>query len=285
MLQVKELNQYYGGSHILRGVSFEARIGEVTCLLGRNGVGKTTLLKCLMGLIPARSGSVLWQDKNVTHWKPHQRVRAGVAYVPQGRDIFPRLTVEENLLLGLSRFSAPEARHVPDDIYALFPVLQEMKHRRGGDLSGGQQQQLAIGRALASRPQLLILDEPTEGIQPSVIKEIGQVISQLAHRGIWLYCWWSNSTILRSSWPTNTCSCRGAALFKAAMVKIWRPRAFGDWLQSEVCDRAASALSLYSSADHRLPPGLGAHAFYHERPGKNDRHYQRDKQRPWRQCG
>ena len=183
MLQVKELNQYYGGSHILRGVSFEARIGEVTCLLGRNGVGKTTLLKCLMGLISARSGSVLWQDKNVTHWKPHQRVRAGVAYVPQGRDIFPRLTVEENLLLGLSRFSAPEARHVPDDIYALFPVLQEMKHRRGGDLSGGQQQQLAIGRALASRPQLLILDEPTEGIQPSVIKEIGQVISQLAHRG------------------------------------------------------------------------------------------------------
>lgn len=183
MLQVKELNQYYGGSHILRGVSFEARIGEVTCLLGRNGVGKTTLLKCLMGLIPARSGSVLWQDKNVTHWKPHQRVRAGVAYVPQGRDIFPRLTVEENLLLGLSRFSAPEARYVPDDIYALFPVLKEMKHRRGGDLSGGQQQQLAIGRALASRPQLLILDEPTEGIQPSVIKEIGQVISQLAHRG------------------------------------------------------------------------------------------------------
>ena len=155
----------------------------MTCLLGRNGVGKTTLLKCLMGLIPARSGSVLWQEKNVTQWKPHQRVRAGVAYVPQGRDIFPRLTVEENLLLGLSRFSAPEARHVPDDIYALFPVLQEMKHRRGGDLSGGQQQQLAIGRALASRPQLLILDEPTEGIQPSVIKEIGQVISQLAHRG------------------------------------------------------------------------------------------------------
>ena len=183
MLQVNELNQYYGGSHILRGVSFEARIGEVTCLLGRNGVGKPTLLKCLMGLIPARSGSVLWQEKNVTHWKPHQRVRAGVAYVPQGRDIFPRLTVEENLLLGLSRFSAQDARRVPDDIYALFPVLQEMKYRRGGDLSGGQQQQLAIGRALASRPQLLILDEPTEGIQPSVIKEIGQVISQLAHRG------------------------------------------------------------------------------------------------------
>jgi len=183
MLQVNELNQYYGGSHILRGVSFEARIGEVTCLLGRNGVGKTTLLKCLMGLIPTRSGSVIWQGKNITLRKPHQRVQAGVAYVPQGRDIFPRLTVEENLLLGLSRFSAQEAKRVPDEIYALFPVLQEMKYRRGGDLSGGQQQQLAIGRALASRPQLLILDDPTEGIQPSVIKEIGLVISQLAHRG------------------------------------------------------------------------------------------------------
>ncbi|HCU0293330.1 TPA: urea ABC transporter ATP-binding subunit UrtE [Citrobacter sedlakii] len=183
MLQVNELNQYYGGSHILRGVSFEAKIGEVTCLLGRNGVGKTTLLKCLMGLIPARTGTVTWQEKNITHRKPHQRVQVGVAYVPQGREIFPRLTVEENLLLGLSRFSGREARTVPEDIYALFPVLHEMKHRRGGDLSGGQQQQLALGRALASRPQLLILDEPTEGIQPSVIKEIGQVISQLARRG------------------------------------------------------------------------------------------------------
>ncbi|EHG7611540.1 urea ABC transporter ATP-binding subunit UrtE [Citrobacter sedlakii] len=183
MLQVNELNQYYGGSHILRGVSFEAKIGEVTCLLGRNGVGKTTLLKCLMGLIPARTGTVTWQEKNITHLKPHQRVQAGVAYVPQGREIFPRLTVEENLLLGLSRFSGREARTVPEDIYALFPVLHEMKHRRGGDLSGGQQQQLALGRALASRPQLLILDEPTEGIQPSVIKEIGQVISQLTRRG------------------------------------------------------------------------------------------------------
>ncbi|HCD1258087.1 TPA: urea ABC transporter ATP-binding subunit UrtE [Citrobacter amalonaticus] len=183
MLQVKELNQYYGGSHILRGVSFDARPGEVTCLLGRNGVGKTTLLKCLMGLIPARSGTVTWQEKNITHRKPHQRVQAGIAYVPQGREIFPRLTVEENLLLGMSRFSSREARTVPEEIYALFPVLKEMKQRRGGDLSGGQQQQLAIGRALASRPQLLILDEPTEGIQPSVIKEIGQVITQLARRG------------------------------------------------------------------------------------------------------
>ena len=183
MLQVSELNQYYGGSHILRGVSFEAVVGEVTCLLGRNGVGKTTLLRCLMGLIPVKAGEVVWQGKSITHSKPHQRVQSGVAYVPQGREIFPRLTVEENLLMGLSRFSAGNARSVPEEIWQLFPVLKEMKHRRGGDLSGGQQQQLAIGRALASRPRLLILDEPTEGIQPSVIKEIGQVIRSLANRG------------------------------------------------------------------------------------------------------
>ncbi|MEX5410158.1 urea ABC transporter ATP-binding subunit UrtE [Atlantibacter hermannii] len=183
MLTVNGLNQYYGGSHILRGVSFEVQPGQVTCLLGRNGVGKSTLLKCLMGLIVARSGDVHFQDKNITRLKPHQRVRAGMAYVPQGREIFPRLTVEENLLMGLSRFSGRDARTVPDEIYALFPVLHEMKQRRGGDLSGGQQQQLAIGRALACRPQLLILDEPTEGIQPSVIKQIGAVIAGLAKRG------------------------------------------------------------------------------------------------------
>ncbi|OSN10111.1 ABC transporter ATP-binding protein [Lonsdalea iberica] len=183
MLQVSELNQYYGGSHILRGLSFEARPGEVTCLLGRNGVGKTTLLKCLMGLIPAKSGEIRWQDRVINHRKPHQRVQAGIAYVPQGREIFPRLTVEENLLMGLARFSGAQARSAPEEIYRLFPVLEEMKARRGGDLSGGQQQQLAIGRALACRPQLLILDEPTEGIQPSVIKEIGAVIRQLSLRG------------------------------------------------------------------------------------------------------
>ncbi|RAT13289.1 MULTISPECIES: urea ABC transporter ATP-binding subunit UrtE [Lonsdalea] len=183
MLQVSELNQYYGGSHILRGLSFEARPGEITCLLGRNGVGKTTLLKCLMGLIPAKSGEIRWQDRLINHRKPHQRVQAGIAYVPQGREIFSRLTVEENLLMGLARFSGAQARSVPEEIYRLFPVLGEMKARRGGDLSGGQQQQLAIGRALACRPRLLILDEPTEGIQPSVIKEIGAVISQLAQQG------------------------------------------------------------------------------------------------------
>ena len=183
MLQVNELNQYYGGSHILRGLSFETTPGEITCLLGRNGVGKTTLLKCLMGIIPAKSGTLHWQGKLINHCKPHQRVQQGIAYVPQGREIFPRLTVEENLLMGLSRFSGSQAKSVPEEIYALFPVLREMKQRRGGDLSCGQQQQLAIGRALACKPQLLILDEPTEGIQPSVIKEIGAVIRSLANRG------------------------------------------------------------------------------------------------------
>ncbi|HDL7745637.1 TPA: urea ABC transporter ATP-binding subunit UrtE [Yersinia enterocolitica] len=183
MLQVNELDQYYGGSHILRGLSFEAAIGEVTCLLGRNGVGKTILLKCLMGLVPAKNGTITWEGKDISHQSPHQRVKGGIAYVPQGREIFPRLTVEENILLGLSRFSGSQSQIVPEHIYQLFPVLQEMKHRRGGDLSGGQQQQLAIGRALACQPRLLILDEPTEGIQPSVIKEISLVINTLAAKG------------------------------------------------------------------------------------------------------
>ena len=183
MLKVEKLHQFYGGSHILRGLSFAVSVGEVTCLLGRNGVGKTTLLKCLMGLLPVKEGDVQWEGQTITSLKPHQRVHAGIAYVPQGREIFGRLTVEENLLMGLSRFPGAEAKAVPAFIYELFPVLLHMKHRRGGDLSGGQQQQLAIGRALASRPRLLILDEPTEGIQPSVIKEIGTVIKQLAARG------------------------------------------------------------------------------------------------------
>lgn len=183
MLQVNQLNQYYGGSHILRQVSFAAPIGAVTCVLGRNGVGKSTLLKCLMGQIPARSGEVHWQGRNLTQAAPHQRVQAGMAYVPQGREIFPRLTVEENLKMGLARFRGAAGRDIPDTVYEMFPVLHSMKRRRGGDLSGGQQQQLAIARALVSQPQLLILDEPTEGIQPSIIKHIGEVIAQLAARG------------------------------------------------------------------------------------------------------
>jgi urea transport system ATP-binding protein len=175
-LVVSQLNQYYGGSHILRDVSFEVPAGKVTALLGRNGVGKTTLLKALMGLVPVRTGQVFFENRELTRAKPYQRARAGLGYVPQGREIFARLTVEENL-----RMAA--AGGVPERIFELFPALRQMLARRGGDLSGGQQQQLAIGRALAMKPRLLILDEPTEGIQPSIIKEIERVIRALAASG------------------------------------------------------------------------------------------------------
>ncbi len=181
MLTVEGLNQRYGGSHILRGVSFEAPPGEVTVLLGRNGVGKTTLLKTLMGLVPAASGRVTFLGQELSRAPSHRRVQAGIGYVPQGREIFPRLTVEENLRMGLA--SLPGGARVPDRVFELFPALRTMLRRRGGDLSGGQQQQLAIARALAMRPRLLILDEPTEGIQPSVIQEIERVIRALAAEG------------------------------------------------------------------------------------------------------
>jgi urea transport system ATP-binding protein len=182
MLSVKNINQYYGGSHILRDVSFEAHAGKVTVLLGRNGVGKTTLLKSLMGLVPIRTGSIHFDGKPIHDATPYQRARAGIGFVPQGREIFARLTVEENLRMGLASKSA--ATPVPAELYELFPVLKAMLGRRGGDLSGGQQQQLAIARALAARPKLLILDEPTEGIQPSIIKDIGRVIRGLADHGM-----------------------------------------------------------------------------------------------------
>ncbi|WP_028996294.1 urea ABC transporter ATP-binding subunit UrtE [Azohydromonas australica] len=181
MLQVEGLNQYYGGSHILRNVAFEARRGEVTVVLGRNGVGKTTLLKSLMGVVPVKSGSVKLEGQDVSRAAPYERVRAGMGYVPQGREIFGRLTVEENLRMGLAKL--PGRTPIPEELYELFPVLKQMLGRRGGDLSGGQQQQLAIARALAGKPKLLILDEPTEGIQPSIIKDIGRVIRRLAERG------------------------------------------------------------------------------------------------------
>jgi len=182
MLKAETLGQYYGGSQILRGVSLDVPPGKVTVLLGRNGVGKTTLLKCLMGALPVKAGRMSLSGEDVTRLKPHQRARRGLGYVPQGRDIFGRLTVRENLLMGLA--ANPKAKTVPDDIFELFPVLKTMLHRRGGDLSGGQQQQLAIGRALAAGPKYLILDEPTEGIQPSIIKDIGRVITLLAERGM-----------------------------------------------------------------------------------------------------
>ncbi|WP_153109867.1 urea ABC transporter ATP-binding subunit UrtE [Propionivibrio limicola] len=182
MLKTENLNQYYGGSHILRGLSFDVEPGKVTSLLGRNGVGKTTLMKCLMGLVKVKSGSITFNGKDITNAAPHERVKAGIAYVPQGREIFPRLTVEENLLMGMA--TKPGSAKIPAQIFELFPVLKSMLNRRGGDLSGGQQQQLAIGRALAMDPQLLILDEPTEGIQPSIIKDIGHAIRVVAQRPV-----------------------------------------------------------------------------------------------------
>lgn len=181
MLTIDGLHQYYGGSHILRDVSFEVAAGQVTVLLGRNGVGKTTLLRTLMGLVPAKSGRVRFGQRDLTHARPEERARAGLAYVPQGREIFGRLTVEENLALGLA--ARPRGSPIPPAVFEMFPVLEQMRARRGGDLSGGQQQQLAIGRALAMAPRVLILDEPTEGIQPSIIKEIERAIRALAGAG------------------------------------------------------------------------------------------------------
>jgi urea transport system ATP-binding protein len=180
LLNVTDVNQFYGGSHILRKLAFEARVGEVTVVLGRNGVGKTTLLKSLMGVVPVKSGRIVLDGQDLTHAPPYERVRKGIGYVPQGREIFGRLTVEDNLRMGLA--SKPGGTPIPSELFELFPVLKQMIHRRGGDLSGGQQQQLAIARALAAGPKLLLLDEPTEGIQPSIIKEIGRVIRLLAER-------------------------------------------------------------------------------------------------------
>ena len=181
LLQVKNVNQFYGGSHILRDVSLRAELGKVTVILGRNGVGKTTLLKSMMGLVPIRSGSIELDGKPMHQATPYERARAGIGFVPQGREIFSRLTVQENLHMGLAYKKA--GTPVPEELFELFPVLKQMLGRRGGDLSGGQQQQLAIARALAAKPRVLILDEPTEGIQPSIIKDIGRVIRMLADRG------------------------------------------------------------------------------------------------------
>jgi urea transport system ATP-binding protein len=179
MLRIEGLNQHYGGSHTLRDVSLAAETGSVTAVLGRNGMGKTTLLKCLMGLLPVSSGRIEFDGREITRLKPHERARLGIALVPQGREIFPRLTVEENLLIAMAA-TGQSARGVPGWVYETFPILRQFVRRRGGDLSGGQQQQLAIARALVTKPRLLILDEPTEGIQPNVIQDIERVIAGLA---------------------------------------------------------------------------------------------------------
>ena len=182
MLGVQNIDLFYGAAQALRGVDLSADIGKVTCVLGRNGVGKTSLMEAIIGNEPISQGEIRWEDQDITRLPPYERARLGIAYIPQGREIFPLLSVRENLetaFAGLRR----RDRNVPDEIFELFPVLQDMLGRRGGDLSGGQQQQLAIGRALVTRPRLLVLDEPTEGIQPSIIKDIGRAISYLRDKG------------------------------------------------------------------------------------------------------
>ena len=183
MLDVQQVDQFYGSSHTLRGVSLTVKRGECLALLGRNGVGKTTLLKCLMGAQSIASGSISFEGADISKLAPHARAKMGIAYVPQGREIFARLTVQENILMGMATKSSSQARTIQEDIFELFPVLRTMLARRGGDLSGGQQQQLAIARALVAQPKLIIFDEPTEGIQPSIIKDIGRVINLLRNRG------------------------------------------------------------------------------------------------------
>jgi urea transport system ATP-binding protein len=182
MLSVEAIDLHYGAAIALRGVSLQAEAGAVTCLLGRNGVGKTSLLRAVTGVHPVSRGRILWNGTDITRLPAYERARLGVAAVPQGRDIFPLLTVQENLETGLSLLPRGQ-RSVPDSVFELFPILASMRRRRGGDLSGGQQQQLAIARALVIRPKLLVLDEPTEGIQPSIIKDIGRVIDRLRARG------------------------------------------------------------------------------------------------------
>jgi urea transport system ATP-binding protein len=182
MLAVRNLSLHYEAAQALRSVSVEARQGEVTCILGRNGVGKTSLLRAIVGQKPISGGSVSFEGRNIARLKPHERAALGIAYVPQGREIFPFLTVRENLETGFAPLKRQD-RHIPEDVFALFPILKSMLHRNGGDLSGGQQQQLAIGRAIVTRPRLLVLDEPTEGIQPSIIKDIGRAIATLRSRG------------------------------------------------------------------------------------------------------
>ncbi|MGZ8408628.1 MAG: urea ABC transporter ATP-binding subunit UrtE [Hyphomicrobium sp.] len=182
MLRVHAIDLFYGASQALWGITLEARKGAVTCVLGRNGVGKTSLLRAIVGQKAVRSGRILWEDEDITTLPSYSRAARGIAYVPQGREIFPLLTVAENLETGFSALPR-QLRHVPDEVFTLFPMLRDMLGRRGGDLSGGQQQQLAIARALVMRPRLLVLDEPTEGIQPSIIKDIEHVIRVLVQRG------------------------------------------------------------------------------------------------------
>ncbi len=224
MLDVKAIDLHYGAAQALRGVSLVARPGEVTCVLGRNGVGKTSLLRAIVGQQAVSKGAIEWDGKSINGLKPYQRARSGIAFVPQGREIFPLLTVEENLKTGFAPLKRDQ-RDIPDDVFSLFPVLNNMLRRRGGDLSGGQQQQLAIGRALVMRPKLLLLDEPTEGIQPSIIKDIGRAISYL--RGLGTHGHRAGRTILRFC-PRTRRPLRGdGSRLGGLCVRQGRPRRAG----------------------------------------------------------
>ncbi len=221
MLQVEGLHVHYGASHALRGVSLDAAPGEVTCVLGRNGVGKTTLLRAILGHARASGGKVAFDGREITGLSPYRRARLGIASVPQGREIFARLTVRENLETGYAAVADRRSRSIPDEIFAMFPVLKSMLHRRGGDLSGGQQQQLAIARALVTRPKVLLLDEPTEGIQPSIIKDIERVVRELARRGDMAIVLVESTSPSPTTWPPASASSTAARPSSPAAATSW----------------------------------------------------------------
>ena len=250
MLDVQAIDLHYGAAQALRGVSLQAKVGEVTCVLGRNGVGKTSLLDALAGQQPVSAGSIMWEGEDATRLKPYERARRGIAYVPQGREIFPLLTVEENLKSGFAPLPRDQ-RGIPDDVFSLFPVLHDMLRRRGGDLSGGQQQQLAIGRALVMRPRLLLLDEPTEGIQPSIIKDIGRAITylrSLRQMAIVLVEQYLDFASELGDRFRGDGSRRDRLFFRPGAART-RPRSSGRWRSRSGCVPAASALNRIFAAN------------------------------------
>src|SRR5438132_3257313 len=226
MLSVEGVDLYYGASHALRRVSLTAAKGEVTCILGRNGVGKTSLLRAIFGLQPIRAGRISWENRVLNDLPPHGRARAGLALVPHGREIFPRLGVLENLETGFAPL-ARELRHIPDEIFTLFPVLKDMRYRRGGDLSGGQQQQLAIARALVTRPRLLILDEPTEGISPRSSRTSSASSAPSPRAAAWRSCSSSNISTSPATSPPPISSCSAAKSSSPAAARTWTRRRCG----------------------------------------------------------
>jgi len=222
MLKVQRLESGYGESIVLRGIDLEVDEGQVVCVLGRNGVGKSTLLKTIMGIVKAKSGEVRFKDEVLTGRSTHVRARAGIGYVPQGRDIFPQLTVYENLLLGLESGRAKDGS-IPDSVYEMFPVLRDLLRRRGGDLSGGQQQQLAIARALVTRPELLILDEPTEGIQPNIVEDIRAAIRRIKDSGVAVLLVEQNLNFVRKAADVFYMIEKGVVVAKGSIEELDQP--------------------------------------------------------------